>query len=468
MMRNSEKRIIVIGGGPGGYIAAIRAAQLGGDVTLIEKNKLGGTCVNVGCIPTKALLHAAGLLDGMREAPELGIMSDSPKVDWDKVQEHKNQVVEQLSAGVQGLLAANGLEVVKGEASFIDDRTVEVVSEAGTDRVTADVFIIATGSAPSVPPIPGMDLEGVVTSTEALSFPEIPSALAIIGGGVIGVEMASIYASFGSRVTVFEMLPRILPGADAEAVDLLVKILESRGVVIHTAAEVKGIEKAGSGLSVKAAVSGEPILVEADKVLVAAGRRPFTESLNPERAGIKVKKGRIAVDEYMRTDREHIYAIGDCCSPVMLAHVAMKEGEIAAENALTRPAKKMDYRTNPYCVYTSPEFAWVGLTEEDAKKQGYSVKTGKFPLIGNAKSLISGETRGMVKIVAEEKYAKILGVHILASRATDFITEAALAIQLEATLDEIAETIHGHPTFAEAMCEAAMAGLGRALHMPPA
>jgi dihydrolipoamide dehydrogenase len=462
------KKVAVIGGGPGGYIAAIRAAQLGSQVILAEKNKLGGTCVNVGCIPTKALLHAAGLLDDIRAGLELGIMADSPKVDWDKVQERKNQVVEQLSAGVQGLLAANGVKVVKGNASFVDDRTVEVVSEAGTDRITADAFIIATGSAPSVPPIPGNDLEGVVTSTEALSFAEIPPALAIIGGGVIGVEMASIYASFGSRVTVFEMLPRILPGADAEVVGLLAKILESRGVVIHTAAEVKGIEKAGSGLSVKAVVSGEPTVVEADKVLVAAGRSPFTESLNPEAAGIKVKKGRIVVDEYMRTNREHIYAVGDCCSPVMLAHVAMKEGRIAAENALSRSAKKMDYRTNPGCVYTSPELAWVGLTEEDAKKQGYSVLTGKFPLIGNAKSLISGETRGMVKVVAEEKYGEILGGHIVGFRATDLIAEASLAVGLEATLEEVAQTIHGHPTFGEALCEAALAALGESLHMPPA
>ena len=460
------KSIVVIGGGPGGYVAAIRAAQLGGKVTLVEKNRVGGTCVNVGCIPTKALLHAAETLESIRSAPGLGIDAGPCSVDWARIQEYKNQVVAQLFEGVKSLLTANGVALEEGAACFVDERTVEVTSAQGVNRLSPDAFIIASGSEPSLPPIPGIDLEGVVTSTEALSFDRIPESIAIIGGGVIGVEMASIYNSFGSSVTVIEMLPRILPGTDGEAATILGKILESKGIIIHTAARVESIEKGSKGLAVKVTLSGEGLSVEAEKVLVAVGRRPYTGCLNLEAAGVGTERGRIVVDSRMRTNRENIYAVGDCCSPVMLAHVAMKEGETAAENIFGRTSS-VDYRTNPGCVYTSPELAWAGLTEEEARKQGKDVVTGTFPMIGNAKSLIAGETRGMVKIVAEKKYGEILGVHIVSPRATDFIAEASMAIRLEATLDEMATIIHGHPTFSESIGEAVLAAFGRTLHMPP-
>jgi len=463
---DTGKRVVVIGGGPGGYVAAIRAAQLGGNVTLVEKESLGGTCVNVGCIPTKALLHSAEVNRTVEDAAEAGLKVGSLEIQWDVVQERKNQVVKQLSQGVKALLTANGVEVVTGKASFIDDRNILVRSMEGDRKIESDAVIVATGSEASLPPIPGVDLDGVVTSTGALSFHEIPSRMVIIGGGVIGVEFASIYADFGCNVTIIEMLPQILPGADGEAVSALSKVLEARGITIHTGAKVGSIEAAGSSLVISADLSGREEKIEADKVLVAVGRKPFTEGLNLEAAGIRTERDRISVDKSMRTSVPHIFAVGDCCSPIMLAHVAMMEGEVAAGNIFGLD-EKMDYSTTPGCVYTSPELAWAGLTEEEAKKRGHKVRKGVFPMIGNAKSLISGETRGMVKIVADEKYGEILGVHIVGARATDLISEASLAIRLEATLDEVVETIHGHPTFCEATREAALACLGRAIHSIP-
>ncbi len=462
----TARRVAVIGGGPGGYVAAIRAAQLGGRVTLVEKENLGGTCVNVGCIPTKALLHSAEVNRTIGEAAEAGVRVGPGEVRWDVVQERKDKVVKQLSEGVKALLSANGVEVVAGEASFRDERTIVIRSGGEVGEIESDAVIIATGSEASIPPIPGAGLDGVVTSTGALSFKEIPSRLVIIGGGVIGTEFASLYADFGCGVTVIEMMPRILPGADGEVVSALRKVLESRGVTIHTGAQVRSIEAAGSSLVVSADLPGGEGRIEADKVLLAVGRKPFTEGSNLEAAGVKVEKGRVRVDRSMRTSVPHIFAVGDCCSPIMLAHVAMMEGEVAAANIFGLD-EKMDYRTAPGCVYTSPELAWVGLTEEEAKKRGHKVRIGVFPMIGNARSLISGETRGMVKIVADDKYGEVLGVHIMGARATDLVSEASLAIRLEATLEELAETIHGHPTFCEATREAALAGLGRTIHGMP-
>ncbi len=461
-----KKKVVVLGGGPGGYVAAIRAAQLGGDVTLVEKARPGGTCVNVGCIPTKVLLRASEVLETIRNAAATGIDAGSPVVDWSKIQEQKRGVVSQLAQGVSGLLGANGVNILRGEGSFLDENTLEVRTENGKEKIGADVFIIASGSEPVSPPIPGSNLEGVIDSTGALELQKIPSSLVIVGGGVIGVEFASIYNSFGCDVTVIEMMPDILPGADREVAGMMRQILEKKGIRVFSDSRVNSIARQEGSMLVSATLNGEDKALMAEKVLVAVGRRPLTRNLNLEGAGVRSEKGRIQVDRFQRTNRENVYAVGDCCSPIMLAHVAMREGIVAAENIFGKELK-MDHLTNPGCVYTSPEIAWVGMTEEQARKDGREVRIGKFPLLANGKSLILGETDGMIKIIADDRFGEVLGVHIIGPRATDLITEGALALRLEATLEEIADTIHAHPTVAEAMAEAAHVGLGMAVHIPP-
>ncbi len=464
---SGKKKVVVIGGGPGGYVAAIRAAQLGGDVTLVEKARLGGTCINVGCIPTKALLHASEVLETIRSGAAIGIDAGSPVVDWSRVQEHKKAIISQLVQGIHGLLGSNGVRLIQGEGSFVDERTLAVRTDKGTEKVQGDFFIIASGSEPVSPPIPGIGLEGVIDSTGALELQEIPSSMVIVGGGVIGVEFASLFNSFGCDVTIIEMLPDILPGADREVASKMRRIFEKKGIKIHTGSRVSSLDRKGGSVSVTADLEGEEKTLEAEKVLVAVGRRPLTGKLNLEAAGVRSEKGRIQVDEHQRTNKRNIYAVGDCCSPIMLAHVAMREGIVAAENIFGQ-AVKMDHLTTPGCVYTSPEMAWTGMTEEQARSDGKGVRTGIFPLVANAKSLTLGETSGMIKIIADEKYGEILGVHIIGPRATDLITEGALALRLEATLEEIADTIHAHPTVGEAMAEAAHVALGMGIHISSA
>lgn len=464
---SGKKKVIVIGGGPGGYVAAIRAAQLGGDVTLVEKVRLGGTCINVGCIPTKALLHASEVLETIRSGAAIGIEAGSPVVDWGRVQEHKNAIISQLVQGIHGLLGSNGVRLLQGEGSFVDEKTLAVRTDKGTEEVQGDFFIIASGSEPASPPIPGIDLEGVIDSTGALELQEIPSSMVIVGGGVIGVEFASLYNSFGCDVTIIEMMPDILPGADREVAGTMRRILERKGIKIHTGSRVISLDEEGSSVSVTANLAGEKKTLKAEKILVAVGRRPLTANLNLEAAGVRSEKGRIQVDEHQSTNKRNIFAVGDCCSPIMLAHVAMREGIVAAENIFGK-AVQMDHLTTPGCVYTSPEMAWVGMTEEQARNEGKSVRKGVFPLVANAKSLTLGETSGMIKIIADEKYGEILGVHIVGPRATDLITEGALALRLEATLEEIADTIHAHPTVGEAMAEAAHVALGMGIHISSA
>jgi len=462
-----KKKVIVIGGGPGGYVAAIRAAQLGGDVTLVEKARPGGTCINAGCIPTKALLHASEVLETIRNGATIGIDAGSPVVDWGRVQEHKNAIISQLVQGIHGLLGTNGVSLLQGEGSFVDEQTLAVRIGKGTENIQGDVFIIASGSEPVLPPIPGIDLEGVIDSTGALELQDIPSSMVIVGGGVIGVEFASLYNSFGCDVTIIEMMPDILPGADREVASTMMRIFERKGITIHTGSKVKSLTKKGGFVGVAANLAGEEKILEAEKVLVAVGRRPLTGNLNLEAAGVRSEKGRIQVDEHQRTNKRNIFAVGDCCNPIMLAHVAMREGIVAAENIFGQ-AVKMDHLTTPGCVYTSPEMAWVGMTEEQALNEGKNVRKGVFPLVANAKSLTLGETSGMIKIIADEKYGEILGVHIIGSRATDLITEGALALRLEATLEEIADTIHAHPTVGEAVAEAAHVALGMGIHIASA
>jgi len=459
-----SKRVAVIGGGPGGYVAAIRAAQLGASVTLVEKNKLGGTCLNVGCIPTKALLHSAELYTAMkREGPSIGIFADNLRFDWPTVVKRKNNVVNHLVGGVGGLLRSNGIEHVQGEARLAAPNRVEV----GNKLIEADAIIVATGSEPAVPPVPGLNsnLNDVVTSDGALSFDILPRSIVIAGGGVIGVEFASVFASFGVAVTVVEMLPRILPNVDAEVADILRRSLESKEVAFYTDARLNSVARGAHGLILNVASQAGVIELTADKLLIATGRRPYIKNLGIESLGVAMERGRIVVDERMETSVKNVYAIGDCASRILLAHVASREGEVAAENIMGHEAV-MDYKAVPSAVYTSPAVASVGLSEDDARRAGHQVSVGRFPLLANGKSVVTGDTGGMIKIVSDERYGEILGVHIVGGPATDMIGEGVLALRLEATLDEIVSTIHAHPTVGEAIGEAALASWSRAIHLP--
>ena len=364
-----ETKVAVIGGGPGGYVAAIRAAQLGGKVTLIEKNKLGGTCLNVGCIPTKAILHAAEALTEAKEMAEYGINIEVKNVDWKQVQAKKNAITAQLVGGVTGLMKANKIQVVEGTASFASKDTLAVLKKDGTKEN-----------------IPGVkENANCVDSTGALSFEEIPKSLLVIGGGVIGIELATAYSKFGTEVTVVEAAPKLLPMMDGELTAQLRKLMEAKGVKIMTDAKVQSVEAAAVGAKVNVEIGGKVQPFEAEKVLVAVGRRTDTEALHLDAAGIANDRGRITVNDKMETNVPNVYAIGDCLGKVMLAHVASAQGEVAAENALGENAV-YNGATNPSCVYTDPEFAGVGLTEEKAKELGIAYQVGKFPLMANGKS----------------------------------------------------------------------------------
>jgi len=461
-----RKRVAVIGGGPGGYVAAIRAAQLGAEVTLIEKNALGGVCLNVGCIPTKVLLHTAEAYTLAKEGAAIGLKTGNVSVDWDGLMARKRAVVDTLVAGVGTLMTSNGVTVIRGTASFVSPGELSVaLNEGGTTTVRADSVIISTGSEPVVPPIPGFELEGVITSTEALSLEKLPESVVLVGGGVIGMEFASLFSSFGVKVTVVEMLPGILPMLDGEIVGILRGVLERKGVVFHTSSKVTGVEKKGRGLSVSVETPRGAMTLEAEKVLVSVGRRPVTKGLGLEKIGLSMDRSRIKTDKKMETSVKGVYAVGDCASPIMLAHVASREGEVAAENIMGHRVE-MDYKTVPNAVYTAPEIASVGLTEKEASEKGFRVKIGRFPLMANGKSLIMNETDGLVKYVVDEKYDEILGVHIIGPRATDLIVEGALALRLEATVDELVTTVHAHPTVGEALLEGALAVRGQSISMP--
>ncbi|ACA56739.1 dihydrolipoyl dehydrogenase [Clostridium botulinum] len=459
-------KLVVIGGGPGGYVAAIRGAQLGAEVTLIEKEKLGGTCLNVGCIPTKVLLHSSELLNEIKEAKILGIeVNNEVKVNWTQLQNRKNTVVNTLVSGVSSLLEYNKVKVINGTAAFEGKGSIKVTKDKGeSENIQFDNAIISSGSIPFIPLIEGKELEGIIDSTGALGLDSVPKSMVIIGGGVIGIEFANIFNSLGCKVTVIEMLPYILPPVDREISEILKEKLKNDGIDIYNNCKVTKIKKNDENLNVSFEKGNEKLNIEAQKVLIAVGRRANIGSLNLESTGVSTEKGCILVNDNMETNIKGIYAIGDCTGKNMLAHVASDQGIIAVENIMGKN-KKMDYKTVPACVYTKPELASVGLTEEQAKQKGVDYKVGKFPLIYNGKSLIMGDTEGLIKIIADKKYEEVLGVHILGPRATDLIAEAALALRLEATLEEIITTVHAHPTIGEAMKEAALAVNKEAIHM---
>ena len=456
--------VVVIGGGPGGYVSAIRAAQLGAEVTIIEKKYYGGTCLNVGCIPTKVLLHTSEIYSTLlHDAEALGLSIGKVSLDWGKLQERKEGIVNQLVSGVEMLLKSNDIKMISGQACFTGSHEVMVKIKGQKDHIIKfDKAIIATGSESIVIPVKGASLEGVITSEGALSLEAVPDSLCIIGGGVIGSEFASLYSELGTKVTLVEMLPELIGVMDHDVVSVLKEALTASGVTILTGTKVEKIERLGDKLCVTTS-KGE---IVTEKVLLATGRRPYTEGLSLNDIGIKTDRSAIMVNrDTFQTSLSHIYAIGDCNGGILLAHVASAEGTIAAEHLMKR-ASGIDMKTVPSAVYTKPELASVGLTEKEAKDKGHLVKTGIFPLYANGKALIMNDTKGIVKFVVDGETDEILGMHMAGPRATDLIIEGGLALRLEATIDEIITTIHAHPTVSEGIHEAAHAVHHSAIHLP--
>jgi dihydrolipoamide dehydrogenase len=456
--------VAVLGGGPGGYTAAIRAAQLGAKTVCIEREpELGGTCLRVGCIPTKAWVQTAFAIKEAEETfAKLGVEVGEPKLDFAKANEWKAQIVKQLTGGVAGLFKANGVEWVKGEGSFKDQNTIAV--EGGED-VAFKNAIIATGSYPLRPPIDGIDSSLCVDSTGLLAQEQVPSRLVVLGGGIIGCEFASIFQRFGSEVTIIEMLPRLIPQEDEDAAKELGKQFGRRGIGVHVDTQCKAVEQQNGALAV---AFGESETVECDLMLVATGRGPLVENLGLEGIGVEFdrRKG-IAADEHRRTTVPHIYAVGDCAGYWQLAHTAFREGEVAAENALGHDAV-VDNRGVPRPIYTDPEIAGVGLTETEAREQyGDDVATGMFPWSANGRALMQNETVGWVKSIHETRYGELLGVVMVGPHVTDLIEAGVVALDAESTVETVADGMAAHPTLSEAVKEAGLVALGRAIHLPP-
>ncbi len=464
-MLEKEGEVVVIGGGPAGYVASIRAAQLGGKVILIEKDKLGGVCVNAGCIPTKTLVQSVELLSLMERAEQFGVKVENFSFDLALIMERKRKIVDRLVGGVGYLIKKNKINLIKGRATAITCSGVVVETKEGDYEIKAKNSIIATGSSPVTLPLEEVDDKDILTSTEALNLHKIPNHLLIIGGGVIGLEFAHIYGELGSKVSIVEMLSHILPGEDKEIAERLQRVLTKKGISIFTSSAVKSVEKNKNNYKAFIDTVEGKSEIPFEKVLVCIGRAPNSKDIGLEELGVKVdEKGWVKVNAQMRTNIPNVYAAGDVIGGYCLAHVAYAEGEIAAENAMGH-SSRINYRAVPRFVCSSPEVASVGLSEEEAHQKGYSVKVGKFPFVGNGKALILGESEGFAKVVCDAESEEILGVHILGHQATDLITEATLAINLECTVNEVIDTIHAHPTLSEAVKEAFLEAKGRAIHI---
>lgn len=454
-----EFDVVVIGGGPAGYVAAIRAAQVGGKVAVVEKSELGGTCLNRGCIPTKTFLKNAEIIEGIEMSSKRGIILENEKftIDMPKVVSLKNEIVKTLTNGVQGLLKSNSIKIFKGVGKINKDKDVVI---NGEKVLRTNKIILAGGSKVGSVNIPGIESKRVLTSDDILDLKELPKSLAVIGGGVVGVELGQAYLSFGSEVTVIEMMDRIVPGVDREASETLRKALEKKGMKIFTSSKIKEIIDEGGKLRIKLEDKED---VVAEKALLSIGRVPDLEAVGE--LDLEMERGKIKVDKYMETSVKGVYAPGDINGIKMLAHAAFRMGEVAAENAILGNHREIKLETTPSAIYTIPEVGMVGLTEEEAKEK-YDINIGKFAFVGNGRALASGDTTGFVKVIADKKYGEILGVHIVGQSAAEIINEASSLMAMEITVAEVIKTIHGHPTFSEALFEACADVLGEAIHLP--
>ncbi|MFC0418645.1 dihydrolipoyl dehydrogenase [Cytobacillus solani] len=455
---------IVIGSGPGGYVAAIRAAQLGQKVTIIEKATLGGVCLNVGCIPSKALISAGHRYENAKHSDSMGIIAENVTVDFTKVQEFKAGVVKKLTGGVEGLLKGNKVDIVSGEAYFVDGNTLRVMDENSAQTYTFKHAIIATGSRPIE--LPAFKYgKRILDSTGALALQEIPKKIVVIGGGVIGIELGGAYASFGSEVTILEGADDILVGFEKQMTTLVKRKLKKKGAEIVTKALAKGVEENENGVTVKYEVKGEEKSLEADYVFVMVGRRPNTDELGLEQVGIKMTdRGVIEIDKQCRTSVNNIFAIGDIVQGPQLAHKASYEGKIAAE-VISGHHSEIDYLGIPAVVFSDPELASVGYTESQAKEEGIEATAAKFPFAANGRALALDATDGFVKLITRKEDGLIIGAQIAGANASDMIAELGLAIESGMTAEDLAMTIHAHPTLGEISMEAAEVALGTPIHI---
>jgi dihydrolipoamide dehydrogenase len=453
--------IVIIGGGISGYVAAIHASHLGAKVVLIEKDKLGGTCLNRGCIPTKTLIRSIEILLDTKRASEFGIDVPNISIDLRKIMARKTSVVTQIVDGVEKLVKLNKINYLKGNGRIVSPHIIKINSQ----EISAKKIIIATGSEFKIVPIAGTDLAGVLTTDEILNIEEIPQSLIIIGGSHIGVEFASIFNALGTKVTIIEQRPFLLELIDKEIGRRFTEILSKQGILIKIGAEVKSIQKKGELLKVSwnTLANGRNEEVDGQKILMATGRQPYTVGLGLSELGIKMNEKAIIVNEEMETNIEGIYATGDVLGKHMMAHVASYEGEIAVENAMGKP-RKADYTAIPTCVFAHPEVAGVGITENEAKINGIAYQISKFPFMACGRAVTMNETIGMVKMICSSESGKILGMHIFGYHASDLIAEGVLAIKMGATAQDVAHTIHAHPTFPEVVFEAAMGQLEGSIH----
>ncbi|MBM7716754.1 dihydrolipoyl dehydrogenase [Siminovitchia sp. FSL H7-0308] len=459
-----ETDTIVIGAGPGGYVAAIRAAQLGQKVTIVEKGNLGGVCLNVGCIPSKALISASHRYDEAKNSSDIGINAENVTLDFSKVQEWKSGVVNKLTGGVEGLLKGNKVDIVQGEAYFVDENSVRVMDDNSAQTYTFKNAIIATGSRPVE--IPGFTYsKRVIDSTGALNLDELPKKLVVVGGGYIGVELGTAYANFGTEVTIIEGMKEILGGFEKQMTALVKRNLKKKNVSVVTNASAKGVEETDDGVKVTYEAKGEEHTIEADYVLVTVGRKPNTDELGLEQVGIKVNdQGLIEVDKQLRTNIPNIFAIGDIVDGPKLAHKASYEGKIAAE-VISGHSSEIDYLGIPAVVFSEPELASVGYTEKQAKEEGIDIAVGRFPFAANGRALALNATDGFVKLITRKEDGLVIGGQVAGASASDMIAEIGLAIEAGMTAEDIAMTIHAHPTLGEITMEAAEVALGTPIHI---
>ena len=460
--------LIVIGAGPGGYVAAIRAAQLGARVICVEKDYLGGTCLNWGCIPSKAMIAAVDTLNHVKHADQFGISTGEVTFDFSKIMARTGKVVTTLRGGVGSLFKKNKIRSVEGFASFVDAHTIEVTKDGKKERLSSRSFILAMGSSVIKLNIPGLEGgrdEGVWTSDDAVTAPFVPKSMLILGGGAVGCEFSFVFNGLGSKVTLVEMMPNLIPMMDTDLGIELGKLMTRQGVAVKTSSSLEKCEKTATGWKCTVKKGTESEVIEVDVVLLGVGRKANTDGMNLDKIGVKLhRRGVEVVDDSLQTHVPNIFAIGDVTGRIQLAHVASAEGICAVQNILKSTNKKMDYKSVPNCVYTVPEVASVGLTQNEAESQGYDVQVGKFLFRGLGKAIATGEQDGFVKVVCDKKYGEVLGLHMIGAHVTDMIHEGVVAIKLEATLDYMVDTIHAHPTMCEAVLEAFEDAHGMAIH----